>query len=96
MLSIGQMSKACAVTVKTLRHYDKIGLLCPCEVEESSGYRYYSEEQIPTMLLISRFKGYGFSLSEIQELLSHTNHWELHRQLKFQKLRLESGTHPTS
>ena len=29
MLTIGQMSKACSVTVKTLRHYDKIGLFKP-------------------------------------------------------------------
>lgn len=90
MLSIGQMSKACCVTVKTLRHYEKIGLLRPCEVEESSGYRYYSEEQIPTMLLISRFKRYGFSLSDIQKLLALPDNWDLHRHLKFQKLHLEA------
>ena len=89
MLSIGQMSKACGVTVKTLRHYEKIGLLCPCTVEESTGYRYYSEEQIPTMLLISRFKHYGFPLSEIQTLLEFSDPREIHRHLKFQTLRLE-------
>lgn len=69
MLTIGQMSKACSVTVKTLRHYDKIGLLRACEVDRFTGYRYYSEDQIGRMLLIDRLKRYGFSLSDIQGLM---------------------------
>ena len=89
MLSIGQMSKACAVSVKTLRHYDKIGLLKACEVDPLTGYRYYSEDQIGIMRLIDRFKRYGFSLSDIQELLEIEDMHELQRQLRFQKFRLE-------
>ena len=41
MLTIGQMSKVCGVSVKTLRHYDKIGLLKPQRIDEINGYRYY-------------------------------------------------------
>ena len=67
MLTIGQMSKACGVTVKTLHYYDKIGLLSAQEVDGDTGYRYYSEEQIGRMLLIDRLKRYGFSLAKIQE-----------------------------
>lgn len=89
MLTIGQMSKACGVTVKTLHHYDKIGLLKASEVDGYTGYRYYSEEQIGTMLLIDRYKRYGFSLSDIQNLLNEKDTGELRRQLKFQKIRLE-------
>lgn len=89
MLTIGQMSKVCGVTVKTLRHYDKIGLLKAMEVDEYTGYRYYSEEQISTMLLISRLKRYGFSLSEVQHLLQLRDSKELQRQLRFQMARLE-------
>lgn len=69
MLSIGQFSKTCLVTVKTLRHYDKIGLFSPEYVNEENGYRFYTEEQIPVMNLISKFKGYGFSLADIKEIL---------------------------
>jgi len=83
------MSKACSVTVKTLHHYDKIGLLKASDVDRFTGYRYYSEEQIGTMLLIDRLKRYGFSLSDIQNLLQQQNNQELKRQLKFQKIRLE-------
>ena len=70
MLTIGQFSKTCLVTVKALRHYDKIGLLKPAGVNPETGYREYSEEQIPHMLLINKLKYYGFSLSEIKDIIS--------------------------
>ena len=70
MLSIGQFSKICMVTVKALRHYDKIGLIHPCSINEENGYRFYSEEQISTMLLINKLKYYGFSLTDIKDILS--------------------------
>lgn len=69
MLTIGQMSKICGVSVKTLHHYDRIGLLRPQKIDEDSGYRYYGDEQVSAMLLISRLKRYGFSLSEIGTLV---------------------------
>lgn len=70
MLSIGQFSKICMVTVKTLRHYDSVGLLRPCCVNKENGYRYYSEEQIADMLYISKLKRCGFSLSDIKDIMS--------------------------
>lgn len=70
MLTIGQFSKICMVTIKALRHYDKIGLIKPYEVNKENGYRFYSENQIPTMLLISKLKYYGFSLADIKDILA--------------------------
>lgn len=70
MLSIGQFSRACCVSVKTLRHYEKVGLLMPARVDSWSGYRYYEESQIPSMLLIQRLKRYGMSLVEIGRVLA--------------------------
>ncbi len=69
MLSIGQFSRVCCVSVKTLRHYEKIGLLRPSRVDEWTGYRYYDEKLIPTMLLIQRLKRYRFSLLEISRIV---------------------------
>lgn len=69
MLTVGEFSKICQVSVKTLHHYDKIGLLCPEKVDAFSGYRYYSQSQVRRMLLIGRLKRYGFSLKEIKVLL---------------------------
>ena len=58
MLQIGEFSKICQVSVKTLHHYDKIGLLVPAEVDQFTGYRYYLPEQIDTMNYIGRLKRY--------------------------------------
>lgn len=69
MLTIGQFSKTCQVTVKALRHYDRIGLLRPKYTDPATGYRYYEEAQMDDLLLIMRLKRYGFSLSEIAPFL---------------------------
>lgn len=46
---IGEFSKLCQVTVKTLRHYEEIGLMIPVEVDEWTGYRYYDISQLRCM-----------------------------------------------
>lgn len=69
MLSIGEFSKICQVSVKTLHHYDKLGLLVPAQVDAESGYRYYETAQLDRMLLISRLKRYGFSLEDVRRLI---------------------------
>ena len=65
---IKEFSLLCQVTVKTLRHYEKIGLLKPNEVDAWTGYRYYDVAQMQTLLNIRRLKSMGFSLDEILEL----------------------------
>lgn len=69
MLSIGEFSNICKVSAKTLRYYAEIGLLLPQEINPESGYRYYSIDQLETMLLINRLKNYHFSLEEIKTVL---------------------------
>ena len=68
MLTIGEFSKICRVSTKTLRYYDRIDLLKPGQVDNDSGYRYYEVAQLQDMLLISRLKQYQFSLPEIAAL----------------------------
>lgn len=68
MLTIGEFSRICSVSKKTLRHYDEVGLLRPEHIADN-GYRYYESSQLRTMLLISRLKSYGFSLAEIGAVL---------------------------
>ncbi|WP_294142490.1 helix-turn-helix domain-containing protein [uncultured Sanguibacteroides sp.] len=67
---IGEFSKLCQVTVKTLRHYEEIGLLIPFEVDEWTGYRYYDIGQLRQMTRIVYLKRLGFSLEEIAELFN--------------------------
>ena len=69
MLSIGEFSKICKVSTKTLRYYAEIGLILPNKINPENGYRYYSIEQLETMLLINRLKSYYFSLEEIKDIM---------------------------
>lgn len=89
MLQIGEFSKICQVSVKTLRHYDKIGLLAPAEVDSYTRYRYYQVEQIDTMNYIQRLKRYGFSLEEIQNIITLSDDKEISRLLREQKDKLK-------
>lgn len=69
MITIGKMSQACQLSVKTLRWYDQTGLLKPVHIDEKTGFRYYSLDQIDRVILIKRYKRFGFSLEEIAGLL---------------------------
>lgn len=89
MLQIGEFSKICQVSVKTLRHYDKIGLLKPAEVDRFTGYRYYGTEQIDAMNYIRRLKRYGFSLEEIQKMLNMSDEKEISEKLRQQLKKLK-------
>jgi len=70
MLKIGDMSRAAQVTVKTLRHYDRLGLLKPAWVDRFTGYRYYRLEQLARLHRIIALKDLGLSLKEIGQVLS--------------------------
>ena len=69
MLKIGDFSKLSRVSIRMLRHYDEIGLLAPEKVDGFTGYRYYGEEQLPTVYRINALKEMGFSLADIREIL---------------------------
>lgn len=70
MIKIGDFSKLSQVTVKTLHHYDQLGLLKPVEVDRFTGYRYYAVEQLPRLNRILALKDLGFSLQQIAQLLA--------------------------
>lgn len=90
MFTVGEFSKICQVSVKTLHHYGRIGLLLPMKVDDFTGYRYYGEDQIEKMLFIKRLKRYGFPLEEIRELLDGTDERTFFFKLLKQKKQLES------
>lgn len=66
---IGEVSKLCNISIKTLRYYDEIELLIPEKIDPYSGYRYYSNKQLTLVLVIKHFKEAGFPLKEIKQLL---------------------------
>ena len=80
-LKIGEFSRLMQVTVKTLRHYEQKGLLLPDEVDEWTGYRYYSIDQMQRLNTIRDLQRLGFTLDEIKELYEDDSHTPSIRQL---------------
>lgn len=71
MLKIGDFSKLSRISIRMLRHYDEIGLLMPKSVDSFTGYRFYSEDQLPVVGRINALKDMGFSLTTIVEILKN-------------------------
>lgn len=69
MLKIGEFSALAQVSIRTLRHYDEVGLLKPLHVEAESGYRYYSVSQLPRLHRILALRDLGFPLDRITAAL---------------------------
>ena len=63
-----EVAELVGISVRTLHHYDEIGLLTPDEITES-GYRVYSDENLETLQQILFFKELGFPLKEIKEIM---------------------------
>ncbi|MFC9114422.1 MULTISPECIES: MerR family transcriptional regulator [Streptomyces] len=66
--SVGQVSAFAGVTVRTLHHYDKAGLLSPGD-RSHAGYRLYGEADLVRLQQILFYRELGFSLDEIAEIL---------------------------
>jgi len=69
--SIGELSKICGISAKTLRFYDTKGLLIPSERDNNNNYRYYSEEQVLEALMIREMKRRGFTVTELSSFLKN-------------------------
>lgn len=73
MYRIGMFSKLGRVTIKTLHHYDEVGLLVPAHVDEENGYRYYVAGQLFRLNEIVALRQMGFSISEISAIVDGHN-----------------------
>lgn len=97
MLKIGDFSKLSRVSIRMLRHYDEIGLLRPVKIDPESGYRYYSENQLPVAGRITALKDMGFGLSSIGEMLdSYTQKDILERRLLLKRSELLEQSRQTA
>ena len=68
MKTVNQIAKQTHVSVRTLHHYDAIGLLKPTEITEA-GYRLYDADALERLYLIIVYRELGFSLKKIAEIL---------------------------
>jgi len=68
-MSIGTLSKQTGIGIETIRFYERLGLVVPIG-RKSSGYRIFDDGSLKALGFIKHAKELGFSLNEIQELLS--------------------------
>ncbi|GAB3406169.1 MerR family transcriptional regulator [Flindersiella endophytica] len=69
MFAIGEFARHGRVSVRTLRHYDAIGLLRPAHVDPSTGYRGYQAAQLSELNRIVALKDLGFTLEQVRAML---------------------------
>lgn len=89
MFSIGEFGRLGGVSVRTLRHYDEIGLLRPATVDPDTGYRGYSAQQLGQLNRIFALKELGLSLSQARRLLTGITLEELQGMLVLRRAQLE-------
>ena len=70
LYKIGMFAAMNHVTVKTLRFYEKQGLLMPAVINQENGYRYYTLSQMAVLHQITALKMAGFTLEEIAHIHS--------------------------
>ncbi len=69
MLSIGEFARLAGVSVRMLRHYDRLGLLHPQRVDAASGYRSYAASQLDRANRLIALKDLGFTLEQVGRML---------------------------
>jgi DNA-binding transcriptional MerR regulator len=73
MLQVKKVSELAGVSIRTLHHYDEIGLLTPEKIN-ASGYRIYSEADLERLQQILFFKELGFTLKKIKEIMNSSSY----------------------
>lgn len=69
-MPIGAFARLCRLTVKAVRHYDAEGLLAPARVDPSSGYRYYTAEQVPAATTIALLRRLDVPIPVVRDVLA--------------------------
>ncbi|WP_043661647.1 MerR family transcriptional regulator [Nocardia thailandica] len=67
-LQIGQVAERTELSLKSIRHWDEVGLVQP-SARSAGGFRLYTEADVERMLVIRRMKPLGFTLAEMKQLL---------------------------
>lgn len=91
MQTIQQVAKQFAISARTLRYYEELGLLTPKRTE--TGQRLYSKKEMVKLQLVMRGKRFGFTLDEIKEMvllfdLDRTGKKQLQRTITYGEEKL--------
>lgn len=68
-MQIGQVAQRTELSIRTVRHYDDIGLVTP-SARSSGGFRLYTDADVERLLVIRRMKPLDFTLAEMKQLLA--------------------------
>ncbi len=71
-MHIGELAERTGLSLRTIRHYDDVGIL-PALSRTEGGFRLYTPSDVERLLLIRRMKPLGFTLEEMQEVLAITD-----------------------
>jgi DNA-binding transcriptional MerR regulator len=69
LLSIGRFSARCRLSIRSLRHYDTLGLLPPAYVDPATGYRYYAPDQVRQAQTVALLRSVDVPLAEIRQVV---------------------------
>jgi DNA-binding transcriptional MerR regulator len=90
-LTVGALARMAGVTVRTLHHYDEIGLVVPSG-RTAAGYRTYGRAEVERLQEVLFFRELGFALDEIKQIVSRPGYSRataLERQRKLLEARAE-------
>ena len=86
MYKIGDFSSMSKTTIKTLRYYEKEGLLKPIFIDQNTGYRYYETSQLVELSKIISLRQIGVSIKDIKSILQG---YDMEKILNKRKKELE-------
>jgi DNA-binding transcriptional MerR regulator len=89
-LSIGRLGRTSGLSVKAIRHYERMGLLAPHEVDPSTGYRRYVASQVETARTIRRLRELNVPLARIRTILDAADPATTRRELEEHLAQTES------
>lgn len=97
MFRIGESSRLTQVSVRMLRHHDEVGLLRPAQIDEATGYRLYSVQQIPAVQKTVLPCNVGFGIAEIAAALADWDGQSITQRLMNKAREIEEAVrHPVA
>lgn len=85
LFQIGTMAKLFQISVSSIRHYERLGLLKPEYIDSATGYRYYSTRQFEVFNTIRYLRALDMPLSEISDFLKNRDIDRIEEKLRQQK-----------
>lgn len=90
MYTIGQMSELCHISAQLLRYYDQNGIIVPAYRDEDTNYRFYTRDQIPSILLLQELRSLSIPVKTIRKLFLNRDLGAFETELEAHRRDLQS------